>query len=1157
MASSLDLLVRELGHGLQVLAEAAAAEDGSRALLASLGWDLPPGVDDIGLALVDLSELAEKLEALDAELDAGTTGAALDAKFVDVVLEVQSALVHLRAVADGISVAGDYVDKTQIKSELLPRLSSLLIVSGLASSSPFALLLLQFCGVVTVEEGDADPDIFQVEHIRPVIHWERLERLFTDPLELIRETYGWGTADFDADRLVANLSGLVELVGTPVRVRMLPRKVEEQLAGVPVPEADTKPATQLIASLLRGDEASGLDVGISLYPLRPSVAGATDGGLGVSPYVHGATELRFPLAEQVAVEFQTALALDSGIAVQLRPDSPVSIKVGLLGPGGVVDGITGRVLALLTFTGEGEEQLTLLATPGGGLVEAASITLGGGVDVARGGLAPSFAARLAGGHAIVRADDGDSFLQSLVPSGGAEAHFELGLRWSGTEGFSFEGSAEAGTDLPVHLSIAGFRIEYLHVGLGASPSGLPLELSVTGGGTLGPLSASVERIGAVATLAFHDGNLGPVDLGFAFKPPTGVGLSLNAGIVAGGGFLRLDPDRGEYSGALQLVFADFLTVSAVGLITTKLPDGSPGFSLLIVITAEFGSGIQLGFGFTLLAVGGLIGLNRTVLFQPLMDGVRTGAISQIMFPRDVIANAPRIISDLRAFFPPQRGTFLIGPMAKLGWGEPTLVRLSLGVVIQIPPGDVAILGVLKLALPQEDRALLVLQVNFAGALEFSKQRLYFFAALFDSHILFIPIEGELGVLFAYGNDANFVLSVGGFHPKFSPPPIPFPTPKRVQLDLINESYARIHCEGYFAVTTNTVQFGARAEYFFGFSALSVDGHSSFDALIQISPFHFTVSVSTAFSVKVFGLGVYGVDVDLTIEGPTPWHAHGKGKISFFFFSISIPIDFTWGDERETALPPVAVMPIVGGELGKRSNWRAVLPSGSNVLVSLRTLDPAEAEFVLHPVGTLQISQRAVPLGLVLDRVGSQKPSDANHFTLAVTSAQLVKTRDLQEPFAPAQFRDFGDAERLAQPAYAPADSGVELSGAGTAYASGTAITRIVRYDLTIVDTKLRRAKQRFFVYPAALFAHFLAGASVARSVLSAHHEAQTHPFEATVSVAQETFAVALRSDNTVFRADAGTFPNPAAAADYVARALAEDPSLAGTIHVLPQFEVAA
>ena len=58
-----------------------------------------------------------------------------------------------------------------------------------------------------------------------------------------------------------------------------------------------------------------------------------------------------------------------------------------------------------------------------------------------------------------------------------------------------------------------------------------------------------------------------------------------------------------------------------------------------------------------------------------MEGVRTGAIERVMFPQDVVANAPRIISDLRTFFPPQQGTFLIGPMAKLGWGTPTLVSL--------------------------------------------------------------------------------------------------------------------------------------------------------------------------------------------------------------------------------------------------------------------------------------------------------------------------------------------------------------------------------------------------------------------------------------------------------------------------------------------------
>ncbi len=64
--------------------------------------------------------------------------------------------------------------------------------------------------------------------------------------------------------------------------------------------------------------------------------------------------------------------------------------------------------------------------------------------------------------------------------------------------------------------------------------------------------------------------------------------------------------------------------------------------------------------------------------------MRTGAIESVMFPDDIIENAPRIISDLREFFPPAQDTFLIGPMAKLGWGTPTLVTASLGVIIEIP-----------------------------------------------------------------------------------------------------------------------------------------------------------------------------------------------------------------------------------------------------------------------------------------------------------------------------------------------------------------------------------------------------------------------------------------------------------------------------------------
>src|SRR5207248_11506938 len=114
-------------------------------------------------------------------------------------------------------------------------------------------------------------------------------------------------------------------------------------------------------------------------------------------------------------------------------------------------------------------------------------------------------------------------------------------------------------------------------------------------------------------------------------------------------------------GALELSFKNVVSLKAVSIITTKMPDGSKGFALLILITAEF-TPIQLGFGFTLNGVGGLLALNRTLDTEALRAGVRTGAVSSILFPEDVVANIIRIISDLKTLFPIAQDHLIIGPM---------------------------------------------------------------------------------------------------------------------------------------------------------------------------------------------------------------------------------------------------------------------------------------------------------------------------------------------------------------------------------------------------------------------------------------------------------------------------------------------------------------
>jgi hypothetical protein len=1159
---TLQSIAAAVGRAFEPLVIAFSAPRRAEHLLNALGWQLPPGVQDLGLGRLDVAGLVQKVSDLRAavSIEGDGSGASIQLS-ADVLSTLNAVLNAFTAFSNGLNATlpADYLARTNIQAELPRRLIDFLVIEQLRLSAAPFLTVLTAAGLVRFEPHDADPANFVTAHVRHIVDYGALATTITDTTGRLKQVFAWGSSSFDPGRMLLYLGLLLHALGGIAELRPLARAIEERLSGHSMPEADTAPGSHLIMTLRRAFAFQDLKAGVALLGLRATTPGGADAGFAISPFVRGTADRSFSLSDSLSFEIDTTADLAAGCVVSFRPGQPPKIQTGVATDAPVGTSAVDRVALSARYRRADAKPVTILAVPGGSHLDLYEFSLTLGVDAAATGLSPLAECGLKGLQFHLKGVASDGFLAKVLPSS-LDGSSDLTIGWSGTGGIHFAGSSALEVQLPLHLSLGPVDLDALTLSIAASGGSFPAALTCNLKAALGPLGARIEGLGIKATFSFAadmKGNLGPLDLQPGFVPPTGVGLSLDTGVIQGGGFLSIDSARGQYAGVLQLVIADFLNVTAIGLIETKLPDGSEGFSLLIILTADFGAGIQLGFGFTLLAVGGLVGLNRGMLFQPILDAIRTNAISSVAFPQNVVANATRIISDLQAFFPPQQGTFLIGPMAKIGWGEPTLASLSLGVIIEIPPGDIAILGIIRLALPADQEAILVLQVNFAGVIEADKQRIYFYAALFDSHVLFITIDGSMGLLVAYGTDANFIVSVGGFHPQFHPPPLPFPTPQRISLNLINESFARIHADGYFAVTSNTVQFGTHSNYFFGFSALNVQGASSFDALIQFSPFHFIVSFSTSFSVNVFGVGCYGIDIALTVDGPTPFHASGTASISFFFFSVGIHIDLTWGESRDTTLPPVAVMPLLTAELGKQTNWRAVLPSGNTLLVSLRHLDAAEAALVLHPVGMLQISQRLVPLGLTLDKFGSQKPSDANFFTLDVTSPGLGKTRNLQEEFAPSQFQNFSDAQKLSQPGYVPLDSGIELAVGGVALASGTAITRNVRYDLTIIDTKLRRVFFRFFIFTGTLFRFFLNGGSVTRSPLSAYQQAQRQPFEGTVMVSPETFAVAFTATNKLYQPEAAAFTSQAAANDYVARTVVNAPTLAGKLHVLPQFELTA
>ncbi|MDZ4702176.1 MAG: DUF6603 domain-containing protein [Rhodothermales bacterium] len=1104
-----------------------------QALMYKLGW-LADAIPDSYL------ELASAIEEAVGQVEDLAEGEPT----LEEILTLVATAKDLYDRIQNLSEAPPGVDAGAFLAEIGERLFECLFVEYLNRRLIALSGVLSALDVVSVEHIPASGP--KGPHIRTQFHWDRIPDLLTDPVTILQGVTGWGTDAPNYALLFGPLANLFYGLGFSVEFQKVDETLSLAYSGLPhLPTLVPMPGLKIP---LYYNEIGGVPIELSVEFQALPAAGGKLPGIVIQPSIPSLIPLQYELGNEVSLEIRAGTDIGATFGMLICPGA-FDVKYPFQ------DGTFPSAGFGFTVDFHPAEPLLLFGSPGGLRLEWKGGTVGGEAQFVSGELEVLLKLGMKELTLVLTAGEGDGFLQNILGDAEKRIGIPLGVTWSNKHGFGFEGSMNFELSFNPHIDLGFIQIPEFRLTLGlpvGADNQLKLEAGVNITGLLGPITFVVEQIGIGVYAAFEPGNLGPLDLSLGFKPPNGVGLAIDAGVVKGGGYLYFDFEKEEYAGALELEFSGFLTLKAIALITTRMPDGSSGFSLLIVITAEFGTGLQLGFGFTLLGVGGILGLNRRMNLDPLVEGVRTGAIESVLFPEDVIANAPRIISDLQAFFPVEEGIFVIGPMAKLGWGTPTLISLTLGVIFEIP-GNIAILGVLKVALPDEEFALVQLQVNFIGAIEFDKERAYFFAGLFESRILFMTIEGELGVLVAWGSDANFVVSVGGFHPSFTPPPLPFPTPKRISVDILNESYGRIGVTAYFAVTSNTVQLGANAELFFGFSDFKVEGWIGFDALFQFNPFYFIVEISGGVSLRVFGVGLWSISLRFTLEGTSPWRAKGYGELSLLFFSIKVNFDYTWGEAENTALPPIQVMALIAGELDKLDNWTAVVPAANNLLVALRPLPVDNEALVLHPVGTLKVSQRAVPLGLTLNKIGSQKPSDVDFVTVEVLGG-LAKVADVEESFAIAQFQDFKDAEKLSKPPFQSEDAGLELAAADQAYKTGKITERNVRYETVIIDTNYQRYVVPFFGFLASLFTLFLHGNATTKSALSNHRKTQLQPFTDRIVVGAEAYGVAFNSTNAAFDGQA-VFTSEAKAREYMNHAVAGNPALADELHVIPHFEL--
>jgi hypothetical protein len=546
--------------------------------------------------------------------------------------------------------------------------------------------------------------------------------------------------------------------------------------------------------------------------------------------------------------------------------------------------------------------------------------------------------------------------------------------------------------------------------------------------------------------------------------PTGVGLLLEFPGGGGGGFLDFTGGPNDrYGGVLTLMIGPSkgfsrVAVTAFGLheLTGSPNDVDRGHSFVVVLGASFRPGQHLGYGIFWIGAGGIVGINRRADTDALRERLTSGAVGNILFAEDPVRNAPVLLGDLAALFPPKSGLYVFGLTMQLGWIpliDDYLVRLAIGIILEFDglrrPSKAILLGSLLITIPKHEKFLDV-QIDAVGVLDFDRHTLEIDATIRRGTVMgLFKITGDGGVRASWGDTPYMLATIGGFHPKFHPEPAVFPKLNRILITVDKEHLpdgVELSASGYMAITSNTIQFGAEFTASIKAGNWKIEGSIGGDALIRM-PFYFDITIKGGVHVKYRGHNLIGVKFKGGLAGPSPLVLRGEVCISLLLFDACWSDSFTLGDSG--ALPKAvlaSVVPVLADELALATNLSVA--DDDDKLVLLRHPDES-GRLVLSPLGVATWSQKRVPLGLTIDTFEDGKLDSPQR--LEVHAA--VPTTPFVDWFSPGSFVELSEAEEMALPAFERHQAGLTISLAAPPRSAATPI------DVTYEEIRLPATRQ--------------------------------------------------------------------------------------------------